>query len=135
MSSAPWIYLLAVLLNATNLFFQVFFTILYSDLESDYINPIDLCNKLNKYILPEAAIQGFLTIIFLLNGFWWSFLVTAPVMAFNARKIQLNTHLLDATEIFRTLGKHKKESYIKLGYHLLFFFFFLYCMIVALVRD
>lgn len=99
------VYLLAVLLNAANLFFQVFFTILYSDLGefiirrlvqlafsivhvhiltvyliesgkkkrkkppllltnnfaglkevmpllisnwTDYINPIDLCNKLNK---------------------------------------------------------------------------------------
>ena len=63
-------------------------------------------------------------------------------------------HLLDATEIFRKLNVHKKvsfqwagnweghnmltipqESFIKLGFHLLMFFFYLYSMIVALIRD
>lgn len=34
-------------MNAGNLFMQVFFAVMYSDLESDYINPVDLCNKLN----------------------------------------------------------------------------------------
>lgn len=39
------------------------------------------------------------------------------------------SHMYDATEIFRTLSKHKKESFIKLGFYAvvkysLFFFFF-----------
>ncbi len=63
-----------------------------------------------------------------------------------------NAHLLDATEIFRKLNVHKKvcwigeasvvgkpmliagrmqESFIKLGFHLLMFFFYLYSMIVV----
>lgn len=46
-----------------------------------------------------------------------------------------NTHLLDATEIFRKLNVHKKESFIKLGFHLIMFFFYLYSMIVALIKD
>jgi hypothetical protein len=62
-------------------------------------------------------------------------LLNVPLFAFNGHRIYNNTHLLDATEIFRTLGKHKKESFIKLGFHLLMFFFYLYCMIAALVRD
>ena len=63
--------------------------------------------------------------------------------------------MLDATEIFRKLNVHKKvriasilrfpsamtradtcqESFIKLGFHLLMFFFYLYSMIVALIKD
>ncbi|KGO77328.1 Cornichon [Penicillium italicum] len=82
MSGEAWLYLLSVLINAVNLFLQVFFTIMYSDLE-----------------------------------------------------IYENQHLLDATEIFRKLNVHKKESFIKLGFHLLMFFFYLYSMIVALIRD
>uniref|UniRef100_L2FHD3 Endosomal cargo receptor n=1 Tax=Colletotrichum fructicola (strain Nara gc5) TaxID=1213859 RepID=L2FHD3_COLFN len=112
MSGEAWLYLLAVLINAVNLFLQVFFTIMYSDLECDYINPIDLCNRLNTYIIPEAAVHGFLTFL-----------------------IVDNTHLLDATEIFRKLNVHKKESFVKLGFHLVMFFFYLYSMIVALIRD
>lgn len=37
MSGEAWLYLLAVLINAVNLFLQVFFTIMYSDLEW-YVN-------------------------------------------------------------------------------------------------
>jgi len=33
MSGEAWLYLLAVIINAVNLFLQVFFTIMYSDLE------------------------------------------------------------------------------------------------------
>ena len=38
MSGEAWLYLLAVLINAVNLFLQVFFTIMYSDLE--WLDPL-----------------------------------------------------------------------------------------------
>lgn len=135
MSGESWLYLLAVLLNAANLFLQVFFTIMYSDLECDYINPIDLCNRLNTYILPEAAVHAFLSFLFLINGYWMAFALNLPLLGYNIKKFLDNAHLLDATEIFRTLNKHKKESFVKLGFHLVMFFFYLYSMIVALIRD
>ncbi|KAL8392353.1 hypothetical protein RB595_002516 [Gaeumannomyces hyphopodioides] len=102
---------------------------------SDYINPIDLCNRLNTYIVPEAAVHGFLTFIFLINGYWLPLVLNVPLLAWNIKKIVDNTHLLDATEIFRKLNVHKKESFIKLGFHLIMFFFYLYSMIVALIKD
>jgi len=137
MSGEAWLYLFAVIINAVNLFLQVFFTIMYSDLEwwvfiqlvfspfpilqmvfsmdargydegsvlsfhyihgisripadlyllnSDYINPIDLCNRLNTYIVPEAAVHGFLTFLFLINGFWIALLLNLPLLAFNVKK-------------------------------------------------
>jgi len=135
MSGESWLYLLAVLLNAANLFLQVFFTIMYSDLECDYINPIDLCNKLNNFILPEAVVHALLSFLFLINGYWIAFALNLPLLGFNIKKFLDKAYLLDATEIFRTLNKHKKESFFKLGFHLLMFFFYLYSMIVALIRD
>jgi len=39
MSGEAWLYLFAVLINAVNLFLQVFFTIMYSDLEW-YASPL-----------------------------------------------------------------------------------------------
>ncbi|KAI4250170.1 MAG: hypothetical protein L6R40_000342 [Gallowayella cf. fulva] len=135
MSGEAWLYLLAVLINAVNLFLQVFFTIMYSDLECDYINPIDLCNRLNTYIVPEAGVHAFLTALFLINGYWIALILNLPLLGYNAKKIFDNQHLLDATEIFRKLNVHKKESFIKLGFHLIMFFFYLYSMIVALIRD
>lgn len=32
-------------------------------------------------------------------------------------------------------SKFQQESFIKLGFHLIMFFFYLYSMIVALIRD
>lgn len=53
---------------------------------SDYINPIDLCNRLNTYIVPEAAVQAFLTVLFLINGYWIALVLNLPLLAYNAKK-------------------------------------------------
>ncbi|RKF72671.1 ER-derived vesicles protein ERV14 [Golovinomyces cichoracearum] len=107
----------------------------------------------------SAAVHGFLTALFLINGYWIALILNLPLLIFNVKtyvhlpiftaesfietrsdtksckSILDNAHLLDATEIFRKLNVHKKESFIKLGFHLLMFFFYLYSMIVALIRD
>ena len=91
--------------------------------------------------------HAFLTLCFLLSGQWLAFLINAPLLAYNANKyvhthsahiscesllltprfrIRLGNHMYDATEIFRTLPNHKKESFIKLGFYLLSFFYYLY---------
>lgn len=53
---------------------------------SDYINPIDLCNRLNTYIIPEAAVQGLLTFLFLINGYWVALILNLPLTLWNAKK-------------------------------------------------
>ncbi|KAK1057118.1 COPII-coated vesicle protein [Friedmanniomyces endolithicus] len=136
MSLEAWLYLLGVLLNAVNLFLQVFFTIMYSDLECDYINPIDLCNRLNMYIVPEAGVHAFLTILFLVNGYWIPTILNLPLLIWNGKKYNLRTH--PPPRRHRNLPqtqRPRKESFVKLGFHLLMFFFYLYSMIVALIRD
>ncbi|TIB71143.1 cornichon [Wallemia mellicola] len=125
MGLEAWLYLFSVLASAGLLFTMVFFLqiIMFSDLECDYINPIDLCNKLNNFVLPEAAFHGFLTILFLICGQWLTFIINAPLLGFNIRKTINNNNFYDATEIFRTLSVHKKESFLKLAFYLISFFF------------
>lgn len=132
---SAWLFIVAVIVNCINLFGQVHFTILYADLEADYINPIELCSKVNKLITPEAGLHAVLTASFLLTGHWFVFLLNLPLLAYNANKIYNKVQLLDATEIFRTLGKHKKESFLKLGFHLFMFFYYLYRMIMTLIAE
>lgn len=60
---------------------------------SDYINPIDLCNRLNAYIIPEAAVHAFLTFLFVINGYWLAILLNLPLLAFNAKKYVRSTLL------------------------------------------
>lgn len=110
-------FLFAMAINIALLFAQVFFTIMFQDLASDYLNPIDLVNRLNPYILPEAAVQAFLTVLLLFSGNWLSFALNAPVVAWNANKVVKKEWQLDATEIFRTLNKNQRESFGKLGFY------------------
>lgn len=80
---------------------QLYQIIMFSDLECDYINPIDLCNKLNQvgimfdvialsksqqFVLPENIAHAFLAALFLLSGQWIAFLLNLPLVAFNANK-------------------------------------------------
>ena len=59
---------------------------MYSDLESDYINPIDLCTKLNQFTLPEMSAHADLTRLFLLNGQWIALAFNLPHFRFMANK-------------------------------------------------
>ncbi|KAK4705594.1 protein cornichon, partial [Phenoliferia sp. Uapishka_3] len=59
-----------------------------------------------------------------------------PLRSFSlSRRVVNRNHMFDATEIFRTLSQHKKESFFKLGFYLIFFFYALYRMILALVAE
>jgi hypothetical protein len=108
---------------------------MFSDLECDYINPIDLCNKLNQFVLPEMLAHAFLSFMFLINGSFTALTINAALVAYNVNKVVSNKHMYDATEIFRTLGQHKKECFAKLGFYLICFFYYLYRMIVALINE
>jgi hypothetical protein len=84
------------------------------------------------------AAHAVLTLFFLLSGQWLAFLLNSPLVAFNANKwvsfltnirtalltpslfsrVMNKNHMLDATEIFRTLSQ--------LGFYLVSFFYYLY---------
>jgi len=74
---------------------------------SDYINPIDLCNRLNTYIIPEAAVHGFLTFLFLINGYWLALVLNLPLLAFNVKKYVL---LEEIVNLPCTLGKMHRDD-------------------------
>lgn len=40
---------------------------MFSDLESDFINPIELCSKLNAFVLPEYIAHAVISALFLLQ--------------------------------------------------------------------
>ena len=56
-----------------------------------------------------------LTTFFLITLQFTALLLNAPLVAYNVNKIMTKQHMYDATEIFRTLGQHKKECFIKLA--------------------
>lgn len=71
--------------------------------------------KLLQFVLPEMIAHAFLTTTFLFSFQFIALIINAPLVAYNVNKIMQKQHMYDATEIFRTLGAHKKECFIKLG--------------------
>ncbi|CAG8832642.1 34997_t:CDS:2, partial [Racocetra persica] len=76
------LFLFGTIMAAALLFMM---TIMFSDLECDYINPIDLCNKLNQFVLPEMLAHAFLNFAFFINGSWIAFVINAPLVAYNVQ--------------------------------------------------
>ncbi|XP_064602255.1 protein cornichon homolog 4-like [Liolophura sinensis] len=135
------LFIFALLDGAALLFVVVYFIITLSDLECDYINATSCCDKLNKWIFPELLANCAVTFLLLVTGHWLIFLLNSPQTAWVVYKFFTkpsgNIGVFDPTEIHNrnTLKNHMKECMAKLGFHLIFFFIYLYCMIIALIKG
>uniref|UniRef100_A0A8C0AZ08 Cornichon family AMPA receptor auxiliary protein 4 n=1 Tax=Buteo japonicus TaxID=224669 RepID=A0A8C0AZ08_9AVES len=109
-----------------------FLIITLSDLECDYINARSCCSKLNKWVVPEVIGHAVVTVLMLISLHWFIFLLNLPVATWNIYRYIMvpsgNMGVFDPTEIHNRgqLKSHMKEAMIKLGFHLLCFFMYLY---------
>ncbi|NXU59428.1 CNIH4 protein, partial [Turnix velox] len=105
-----------------------------SDLECDYINARSCCSKLNKGPFRSSpTLTSFLPGQGLYkNTFWFffSFSIFRYIMVPSG-----NMGVFDPTEIHNRgqLKSHMKEAMIKLGFHLLCFFMYLYRSVPGLI--
>lgn len=129
-----WLYILLLCLTIGHLLAQLYFVISYSDLEADYINPIELCESMDVALPLEAGAQAIETIVLLLFGKWLSVLVMSPVLGYNIYRYRQNGFRSDATTIFKTVREYRVQSMLKLVYYFVVFCYFLYCMIWSLVK-
>uniref|UniRef100_A0A7N8XMS0 Cornichon family AMPA receptor auxiliary protein 4 n=1 Tax=Mastacembelus armatus TaxID=205130 RepID=A0A7N8XMS0_9TELE len=126
------VFILSLVDCCALIFLSVYFIITLSDLECDYINARACCSKLNKWVIPEMVGQCLSTMLMLVSMHWFIFLLNLPVAVWNIyRYVKVpmgNTGVFDPTEIHNRgqLKSHMKEAMIKLGYHLLCFFIYLY---------
>ncbi|ODQ66758.1 ER-derived vesicles protein ERV14 [Nadsonia fulvescens var. elongata DSM 6958] len=129
-------YVLCLLFNFLSLFTNVFFTVMYSDLEQDYINPSDLCTKVNSYMLPEVILHTVTTGMLLLTGSYWILAIQIPMLAYNAKTVFVDKdYQLDPLEVFRKVRDYKIRAFAKLGFYTFMFFVYLYLMITSIVND
>jgi hypothetical protein len=134
------VFVFSILDGMGLLFLTVYFIITLSDLECDYINATSCCSKLNKFVLPEVVAHLVVTALMFFSAHWILFLLNLPLAAWLVyrwvTKPSGNIGLYDPAEIH---NRHQLKSYmtqcmIKLGYHLIFFFLYLYSLIIALLN-
>ncbi|KAH9509190.1 Protein cornichon 4 [Bulinus truncatus] len=135
------LFIFSLLDEGTLLLLAVYFVITLSDLECDYLNARVCCDKLNYWIILELISHNFLSLLLLLCGHWFLFLLYSPLGAWliykYVKKPSGNIGVFDPTEIHnqKHLKTYMRESLIRLGFHLIFFFVFLYWMIYSLVQG
>lgn len=74
----------ALLVDCGLIFGNVYFLAVFSDLEADQVNPIDMCRTLNVYFLPEIIVHTVHSLLFLVTGRWILFLINTPLIAWHA---------------------------------------------------
>lgn len=137
----PLIFAFALVDTGAVLFLLVYFLITLSDLECDYLNAQQCCSKLNVWVIPKLGAHILLLIILLIFGQWGLSALNLPMAAwlfyeyFNVPSGNMGVY--DPTEIHNRgqLKKHTRDCLIFLGYYLVFFFIYLYCLIVTLLKG
>ncbi|XP_076628530.1 cornichon-like protein [Colletes latitarsis] len=139
--SEPLLFVLALIDTGSVLFVLMYFVITLSDLECDYLNAQQCCSNLNSWVVPKLIAHTFLEFLLLSHGQLVLCLVNLPMtlwLLFEYFGVPCgNMGVYDPTEIHNRgqLKRHTRDCMIYLGYYLIFFFIYLYCMIIALLKG
>ncbi|KAG8469735.1 hypothetical protein KFE25_006190 [Diacronema lutheri] len=120
-----WLWLFVFIVGCLLVFASVVHIITYSDLESDYINPVDASERLNRFLIPEYVAHAGITLLFLLTLNFVPLVANGVLVAWNTKRFLEGEHLVDATKIYPTLAERKKQSLVKLGFYVIMFFYYL----------
>jgi hypothetical protein len=105
-------------LQATVLGLAVWQLHTYHTLQSQRIDLVQICARLNPAVLPHYALHALLTIFLLLGGCWWNFLLHAPLVAWRAFEFAKKNFLFSPANIGPSKGHAvagAKSVYVKLG--------------------
>eukprot|EP01105_Mastigella_eilhardi_P016953 TRINITY_DN3892_c0_g1_i1.p1 TRINITY_DN3892_c0_g1~~TRINITY_DN3892_c0_g1_i1.p1 ORF type:complete len:153 (-),score=41.47 TRINITY_DN3892_c0_g1_i1:122-547(-) len=129
------VWLFALFALSGLIFFVVVALVSFSDLDSDYTNPVELCSRLNGLLLPEYALFGAMVVAFLLGGCWIEIVLNLPLLVWFCQAYVRREHRLDPTKVFQQMPTKRMEAYIKLGFFMVSFFFYLYRLVFYLVQG
>jgi len=139
--SETFMFAFCLLDTGALLFLIVYYVITLSDLECDYLNAQQCCSNLNIWVLPRIVAHAVVVILLMFTGKWMILLIAFPVtMALVYEYIKTprgNVGIYDPAEIHNggQLKRHMRNCMIGLGYYLIMFFVFLYCMILAMLAS
>jgi len=128
-------FIFMLIVDCGLVFANVFFLALFSDLEADSINPIDLCRQVNTFMLPEIGVHAVATLLLLFTGSFIPFLINLPLVIWNIYRWKDKKYLLDATQIFRDLPFQTKILFVKLGFYMVCFCVYLFYLIRSAIGN
>lgn len=97
-----------------------------TDLEQDFINPYDLSNKLNRFVVAEYAAQFVLTAALLGTGKWFVGGLQLIVLVIMIHYYMKKQVYIDATDAFKQLKPQKTRRTVLFGVYCFTFVFITY---------
>ena len=80
-------------------------TNLLRSLASDTVNPIEVCEKINRLKKPEYIAHGILFFALILRGWWQIAICNFPFIFFNYAQYCGGDYQFDYTKVFSTLSR------------------------------
>ncbi|KAI5709472.1 protein cornichon homolog 4 isoform X1 [Diaphorina citri] len=136
-----YIFGISMLDTGSLLFLLIYFIITLSDVECDHLNAQDCYQRLNFWIPVKMGAQVGVTVLLLLTGHYYLFLMNVPMSAWNVYEYYSvpsgNMGVFDPTELYNrdSIKNHMRNCLIGMGFYLVIFFVYLYSMILSLLRD
>ncbi|ELK24308.1 Protein cornichon like protein 2 [Myotis davidii] len=107
--------------------------IAFDELRTDFKNPIDQGNPARALVVPEYSIHGLFCLMFLCAAEWVTLGLNIPLLFYHLwryfhRPADGSEVMYDAVSIMNAdiLNYCQKESWCKLAFYLLSFFYYLY---------
>ena len=157
MVSQEVLLMLSILVSSLLLFLTVYFMIILSDLESDYINSLDCSARLNRWTIPRLVFMVVHSVLLVAQHSWVMLLVSLPFtswLVYTRLKVkQGNSGLYDPTEIHirdnlrgaikESLGEINFYSYRVsymyctgyMGYHMASFFIYMWLLVTLMSMN
>mmetsp|Transcript_28053 Transcript_28053/g.63422 ORF Transcript_28053/g.63422 Transcript_28053/m.63422 type:complete len:161 (-) Transcript_28053:2183-2665(-) len=92
---------------------------LLQDLNTDTVNPVEVCDKVNHLKIPEYIAHLLLSIAFVLRGWWVVGFLNFPFMFYNFAQWYEGKHQLDPTQIFNVLSRELRVIKAKSAFFLM----------------
>uniref|UniRef100_A0A8B9JZK2 Cornichon family AMPA receptor auxiliary protein 2 n=1 Tax=Astyanax mexicanus TaxID=7994 RepID=A0A8B9JZK2_ASTMX len=148
---AAFCYMLTLVLCAALIFFVIWQIIAFDELRTDFKNPIDqsnptravrhhtqkcvtkMCIWVFQLVVPEYSIHGLFCLMFMCAGEWVTLGLNIPLLFYHLwrffhRPADGSEVMYDPVSVMNAdiLNYCQKESWCKLGFYLLSFFYYLY---------
>lgn len=134
----PWepiLWLIFFAMNMGLVAFNLYQIVCLSDLEADYMNAYESSSRINRVVVPELILNALFSALFLVTGHWFMFLLTLPITCYSTMLYIKKRHLIDVTEVFRTLHSEKMYRVAKLAFYLFFFVLVIIRLVLTVINH
>lgn len=129
------IWLLALIINSGLVGRATYGLICLTDLEQDFMNPYDLSNRLNRFVMAEYAGQFILTAVLVSGGKWFCAALHIGLTAYMITLFAKKQVYIDATDAFKQLKVQKFRRGIIFGCYCVSFVIVVFRLVETIVHQ